>query len=535
MMLSRTGSGPRPRTRRPAVVAILAATTMVAVAACGGGGLATTTTGYVAPTYKDWPVFGRDQDATFYAPQTEISASTVSKLGVAWSKNLGPNQYLDEGYPIEIGGTLYVTTSSDEVQAYDAVSGRLKWQYAPQVNFSQSTGIGGYGVTTNRGVAVSNGKVFELTFDDHLEALSAGTGEELWSSAVADETTGAYETMAPTVYNGLVMVGISGSQDGIRGFVAAYSQSTGKQVWRFYTVPAAGHGWVPSTGGGGGVYMPPTVDAIYGADRKGADLYTDTILALNAHTGKLAWHYQEVPHDVWNYGAASPVMIVSAGRNGTTAAVAEAGKDGHVYILNAKTGQPLFTPEAYVTVDNPRKVPTTKGTLVCPGATGGSPYSPMALDPQANAVYVSGVNICQVLKVELMATGGEKEFGGVRFTPIDEAKTGTFDAVDLATGKFLWKRNMPTPMIGGAVATGSNLVFTGDQAGILYAMNASTGKTVWEGHLGLAFGSAPIVYTIAGVEYIAAAIGGSASTAASHLGKIGARIVVLRLGGKSIS
>ena len=207
----------------------------------------------------------------------------------------------------------------------------------------------------------------------------------------------------------------------------------------------------------------------------------------------------------------------------------------HVYTLNAQTGKPVFTPVAYVKVDNPRKVPTSQGTLVCPGAVGGSPYSPMALDPQVNAVYVSGVNICQILKVEPMASTGEKRFGGVRFTPDGETLNGTFDAVNLNTGRLLWKRTMSTPMIGGAVATGSNLVFTGDQHGVLYAMNARTGRTVWEGHLGLAFGSAPIVYTVNGVEYVAVALGGSASTASSHLGKIGAKLVVLKLGGTRLS
>jgi alcohol dehydrogenase (cytochrome c) len=539
---------------RRAVVVGLAACTVAAVGACGSGGTKSTTaqtstTASAAPGDGDWPVFGRDQSATFYAPQTQISTSTVSRLGVAWSTNLGTNQYLDESYPLEIGGKLYITTSSDEIEAYNAATGKQLWQYAPQVDFSQSTGIGGYGVTTNRGVAVSGGKVFELTFDDRLQAVSSATGEQLWSATVADDSTGAYETMAPSIYDGEVIVGISGSQSGIRGFVAAYSQSTGKLLWRFYTVPKAGTGWVPPNGGGGGVYMPPTVDAktglvyagtstpapaIYGATRKGADLYTDTIIALNAKTGKLAWHYQEVPHDVWNYGAASPVMIVQAKSGGRTIpAVAEAGKDGHVYILNASTGHSIFTPAAYVKIDHP--VPTTKGTLVCPGATGGSPYSPMALSPQADAVYVSGVNLCQILKVEPMVQSGEKAFGGVRFTPDGEAKTGTFDAVSLKTGKFLWQKKMSTPMIGGAVATGSSLVFTGDQHGILYAFDAQTGKTVWEGKLGLAFGSAPIVYTINGVEYLAAAIGGSASTAASHLGKIGAKLVVLKVGGKPLT
>lgn len=515
------------------------------LAGCGGSG----SLSYRPPSYADWALFGRDRDGTFYAPQTQIDAGNVKRLGVAWSTGLGAGQFLVEGYPIEVGGTLYVTTSTDEVQAYDATTGRLTWQYAPQVDFSQSTGIGGYGVTTNRGVALDDGMLFELTFDDQLQAISQATGEELWSSTVADDATGAYETMTPTVYDGLVFVGISGSQDGIRGFVAAYDEQTGKQVWRFYTVPAAGTGWVPKDGGGGGVYMPPTVDTqtglvyfgtstpaptIFGAGRQGPDLYTDSILALDARTGKLVWYYQEVPHDLWDYGAASPVMIFDTRVHGRTVrAVAEAGKSGYVYVLNARTGKPLFAPVAYVKEGHP--APTAKGTFVCPGSVGGSPYSPMAFDPQASAAYVSGVNLCQVLKVSTTIVTGEKEFGGTRFTPSGEKPTGTFDAVNLTTGKFLWQRNMPTPMIGGAVATASNLVFTGDQHGDLYALDAKTGRTLWQANLGLAFGSAPIIYTVGHTEYLAAAIGGSATTAANHLGPTGARLVVLKLGGAPIA
>lgn len=538
------------RTSNPLLLrlTLLAVVAMALVlAACGGHGKSTTATGSSANV--DWPYFNRDMDATRFAPQTQIDAGNVHSLGLDWSASLGPGQFLVEDYPLEVGGRLYVTTSTDEVQAYNAVSGQLLWQYAPQVDFSQSTGIGGYGVSTNRGVALDHGMLFTLTFDDRLQAISQATGEELWSATVADDATGAYETMAPTVYDGMVFVGVSGSQDGIRGFVAAYDEHTGRQMWRFWTVPAAGTDWVPEGGGGGGVYMPPTVDTrtgmiyvgtgppapvIYGAQRPGPNLYTDSILALNAHTGKLVWYYQEVPHDLWNYAAASPVVILDTRLGGHAVhAVAEAGKDGHVYLLHAATGKPLFAPVAYVKEGHPP--PTTQGTMVCPGSIGGSPYSPLALDPNLAAAYVTGVNLCQILKVTKTGGTGEKAFGGVRITPPGEVPTGTVEAVNLTTGKPVWRRAMPTPMIGGATATGSNLLFTGDQHGNLYAINAKTGQTVWQANLGLAFGSAPIVYTVNHTEYIAALIGGSASTASNHLGPTGAKLDVLKLGGAPIS
>lgn len=534
---------------RPALLTAALVAAALWLTGCGGSGHhSSSSTTTEAAASSDWPMFGHDRDATFFASETQINRSNVSRLGVAWSHDLGPNQYLNESYPLVVGRTLYITTSSDEVQAYDAVTGKLQWQHAPQVDFSQSTGIGGYGVTTNRGVAVEGDTVFELTFDDHLQAVSRTTGEQLWSTPVISDSTGAYESMAPSVYNGLVFVGVSGSQDGVRGWIAAYDAHTGKQVWRFYTVPASGHGWAPSDGGGGGVYMPPTVNvrnglvyagtstpapAIYGDGRKGADLYTDSVLALHARTGKLAWYHQEIPHDLWNYGADSPSMIFDTKtQHGSVQAVSEAGKDGRVYTMNAATGKLLYPPVPYVKIHHP--APTRKGTLVCPGSVGGSPYSPMALDPSTNTAFVSGVNLCQVLKVQPTFKGGEKSFGGTRFTPPNEKPTGTFYAIDLNTGRYVWRREMPTPMIGGAVATGGGLVFTGDQHGTLYAIDEDTGKTVWHGNLHLAFGSAPIVYNVGGTEYLAAAVGGSATTAASKLGKIGARIVVLKIGGKPL-
>jgi glucose dehydrogenase len=295
--------------------------------------------------------------------------------------------------------------------------------------------------------------------------------------------------------------------------------------------------------------MPPTIDTetgilyagtstpaptIFGQGRRGPDLYTDSILAVDAATGKLRWYYQEVPHDLWGYGAASPPMLFDTRVDGRPVrAVAEAGKSGYVYILNAASGKPLFSPVAYVKEGH--SPPTKKGTFVCPGSVGGSPYSPLAFDPQTAAAYVTGVNLCQILKVTTSQQGGEKEYGGVRITPNGEKPTGTLDAVNVTTGKLLWKRAMPTPMIGGASTTASNLVFTGDQHGTLYAIDARTGKTLWSANLGLAFGSAPIVFSVGHTEYVAAAIGGSATTASNHLGPTGARLVVLKLGGAPIA
>jgi len=494
-----------------------------------------------------WPYFGGDRDNTRFSPLTQVNPANVKKLGVAWTASLGQYQVLAESFPQVVGKTMLVTTNTDEIIAFNAATGKMLWHYASPVDFSLSTGVGGYGVTVNRGVAVDNGKAFIVTFDGRLQAVTVDTGERLWQTTAADPHLGYYETMAPTVWDGLVFVGSSGSQDGVRGFVSAFDEKTGKQVWKFYTVPAPGHGWVPKgRHGGGGTYMPPTVDpssgliyvgtgtpspVLLGTERQGPNLYTDSILALNAHTGKLVWYYQEVPHDVWSYGAASPITIFDVHKGGKTIhAVGEAGKDGHFYILNAATGKLLFPPAAYVTVHHP--IPTTKGVLACPGTLGGTPYSPIAYSPLTHAAYISGVDICFTLTVTGKATGGERDFAGTRIP--SKKKSGTFSAVDVNTGKFLWKLKLPSPMVGGAAVTASHIVFTAGQNGIFYAFDDRTGKTLWTANVGLATGSAPIAYAIKGTEYIAIVLGGSAVTGAQNLGKMGAAVLVMKLGGSPI-
>jgi PQQ-dependent dehydrogenase (methanol/ethanol family) len=522
----------------------------VTLAACGGGGSTITTGEYTVkpPEIEDWPLFGRDSDNTRFATQDEINTGNVGELGEAWSTDLGPDQFLMESYPIVIGETIFVTTSTDEVIALDAKTGQTKWTYTPEVDFSQSTGVGGYGVSVNRGVAASEGRLFVLTFDNKLQAISQKTGERLWSSQVANPATGAYESMAPSVYDGKVFVGDSGSEDGVRGFVAAYDQKTGKKLWQFYTVPKAGTGWVPKGGGGGTIYMPPTIDTktgivyvgtgnpapvIIGDKRPGKNLYTDSILALDANTGELLWYHQEQAHDLWDYDAESPVVLFNAEIEGRRRrGVAEAGKNGLLFLLDAKTGKNLFPSVPFVKRDH--SPPTEEGTLECPGAVGGSQYSPLAYSPETQAVYVSGINICMVLKVTFENHNGEKQFGGDRIVPEDTEKTGTFTAVSTITGKVIWKHNMPTPMDGGATATAGGLVFTGDQQGILYAFDAGSGKNLWQGNLKLAFGTAPVVYSIEGTQYVLATVGGAALTASEELGEIGARVVALKLGGKDL-
>ncbi|MDO8210590.1 PQQ-binding-like beta-propeller repeat protein [Conexibacter sp. CPCC 206217] len=530
-----------------------AAATSSTTASAGGdsAGGATTAGGTAVDEHfspDDWPVFGRDRDNTRYAPQTQINSRTVARLGEAWSSDLGGDQYLQESFPIVVDGVAYVTTSTNEIFAFDGATGRVKWKYAPKVDFSLSSGVGGYGIAVNRGVAVSDGEVYMLTFDCRLKAVSAATGEEVFSTQVDDPTTGAYETMSPTVYNGLVYVGNSGSDQGVAGFVAAYDAKTGRERWRFNTIPRVGEGWRRRGTGGGTVYMAPTIDtesnrvivgtsnpspAIVGTRRPGKNLYTSSILALDATTGRYAWHYQVVAHDLWDYDAASPVVLLDTEIDGQRRRVAaEAGKSGWLVMLDAETGATIHPRLSFVRQE--RSVPTTTPKLMCPGPLGGSQYDPMAYSPRVDATYVSGIDFCFLLAVSDERLPGESRFGGTRSIPSDLRPSGSFSGVDMKTGRFLWRRRMPTPMGAGALATGSDLVFTVDQRGVIYAFDAHTGATRWKANLGLAGAAAPVLYTVDGKDYIGVAIGGSGLTSSNDFGPIGSRFVVLALDGKRI-
>jgi quinohemoprotein ethanol dehydrogenase len=188
----------------------------------------------------DWPLFGNTSDNTRFSTLSQVNAGNVSKLGVAWTMSEGANLATWETMPVVVGGVMYFTTNVDQVLAVDAATGRLLWKFTPKVNLYLAIAGGGGGTPTNRGVAVANSKVYELTFDNQLIALQAATGEKLWDTQVADPNQGYSETSPPTYWNGMLFVPSSEGEAGVRGFVAAYDANTGRQIWRFYTVPARG-------------------------------------------------------------------------------------------------------------------------------------------------------------------------------------------------------------------------------------------------------------------------------------------------------
>ena len=508
-----------------------------------------------AAANTDWPLFGGNADNTRYSPLTQINAANVAKLGVAWTASEGKNLIEFETVPVVVNGTMYYTTDTDQVRAVNASTGKLLWQYTPKVDFYRSIAGGGGGVAINRGVTIVNGTVYAVTFDARLIALQASTGEKLWQTNVADPNAGYAESSPATYWNGMLFVGSEVGDAGQRGFEAAFDAKTGKQIWKFYTVPAPGHGWVPAVGnhGGGDVWMPSVVDPTLGmlyigtgnpspdfnnVDRKGCNQWANATVALNAKTGKFVWGHTEFCNDVWDYDSHQAPILFNMTINGkSTRVVGHGNKGGQYFVYNAKTGAVISHTAFLGGYSMPHLTPTAAGVKVCPGTSGGIEYGPPAYSPQTGAIYQGSNSECQIFKTIPIADTnshqpGQVDTGGsaAGVGPI----SGAMNAIDPHTGKLMWKVSLTKPMNAGALATAGGLVFAGADDGHLYAFDAKTGKTLWSPNLGLGFGAPPIAYEINGTEYIAVAAGGNLISAGDSI-PMGGTLAVFKLGGKPIT
>jgi alcohol dehydrogenase (cytochrome c) len=479
----------------------------------------------------EWPTVSGTLDGQRYSPLTQIDTSNVKGLKVAWRfrvKTLG-----SEDYPVIVGHTAYVTTSHGDIYALDATTGKKLW--SASTGKQKNIGLAAFAAVhgfPNRGVAVGGGHVYSVTPNALLLALDQSNGHLQWKVSVGNPLY-LSESAAPIFYNGMVFVGSAGGESGQRGFEAAYNATTGKLIWRHYTVPAPGApGSYFKNGhhGGGDVWMNPTIDPqanrLYigtgnpGSDadprvRKGRDLWTNSILALDPKTGKQIWGYQLEHHDVWDLDSASPPVLFQT-KSGL--AVGEANKGGFWHEVDAGTGKRLTTPVPFVYEHRVVPKPGGPAVVTWPGYTGGSEWSPVPFSPQTGLVYVSGVNApakIQVPKKPLKYTKGEDVGGNVvtsgSFTkkyPL--AGTGTFTAIDVNTGKIRWDKKEPVAMVGGATTTAGGLVFVGVSGkGFFQALDAKTGNVLWQQSLGGRIDDAASVYSIGGKEYVLIASGGT--------------------------
>jgi sulfocyanin len=500
---------------------------------------------------------GGPRNNSRYSPLTQVNTSNVNQLGIAWALPEGNNLSGWETYPVVVNGTMYITTSADEVEALDAATGAVKWTYTPKVNFFLAIAGGGGGSPQNRGVAVANGKVYVTTFDDKLIALQQATGKPVFQTQISDPNLGNSESAAPTVYANTVYVGGAVGEGGLRGFVAAYDATTGQQQWRFFTVPAPGHGWVPARGhhGGGDVWMWQTIDpatnTLYAGTgnpspdfivsvRKGCNPHVDSLIALNASTGALKWAHNDVCPDAWDYDSGQPPMYFDLALGGKTIhAVGHANKSGFYEVLDAQTGK-LISKSSHITpYTEPHPFPTPAGVNVCPGIFGGIEYSPASFDPQTGAIYQDAINLCDrytsnSAQQASIHSSGQQDIGG-NATPLNTPPpAGYLASIDALTGKVRWEDKLPKPSVGGTLSTAGGLVFTPDDDGRVYAADANSGKIVWNANVGLPFGAAPMTYEVAGTQYVAIAAGGSGGLPAVENMPPGGELVVFKLGGSPV-
>jgi alcohol dehydrogenase (cytochrome c) len=486
---------------------------------------------------------------TRYYPATQINAANVSKLRPAFSFQTEVLESMETS-PIVVDGIMYITTSYNHVYALDAATGKEFWHYKHKMGAVTTYCCG----PNNRGVAVMGDKLYMGTLDAKLLAFDAKSGKVLWSTQIADPEAGYSETMAPVAVNGKILIGTNGGEYGIRGFVKAFDAETGKLLWTFNTVPdkgsegvwavndatnrnlhrdlAAEKAQLAKSGDfykvlGGGVWMAPAIDKesntaffvvgnpspdLYGAERPGDNLYTDSMVAVDLNTGAYKWHFQFVPHDVWDLDAVSPVVLTDAmGKDGKMHKVAiHGGKTGHIYVIDRASGELIRYSEAMIPQENMWVLPTKDGSRMLPGANGGVEWSPMAVNPTLHLAYAANLHQPMTYHVEdAKYPGGKLWLGGAFKVIPSEKQWGRLSAVNLDTGKVAWKFDTDQPLIGGVLATAGGLVFNGEGNGLFRAFDASSGKMLWEYQCGAGVNAPPVSYSVGGKQYVAVAAGGN--------------------------
>jgi PQQ-dependent dehydrogenase (methanol/ethanol family) len=475
---------------------------------------------------NNWLLHGRTYDNQRYSPLEQITADNVKSLSPVALVQTGMTASF-ETTPIVVNGVMYITTPVVNkkmlIMAVNAATGERLWDVTYNLGpFQVCCG------PVNRGVAVGYGKVYVVTLDDHLLALDAADGHTLWDSTIVNSQYGYSETLAPQIYDGMVIVGSAGGEWALRGFVAAYDAKSGQQRWRWMSTDPKTYSGDSAQSGGAMVWTTPAIDPqlglvifstgnpnpdLDGTSRQGDNLYSDSIVALDVHTGQLKWYYQEVKHDVWDYDAVSNVVLFDVHQNGETIpAAAEAGKVGWVFIVDRRTGKLIRKSDPYVMMSkNMFSTPTQAGVDMLPGANGGAEWSPPAYSPQTHYLYILAMNQLMRFTTKPAPSAPGLIRLGSAFTNVPKGgvQNGPFVALDVETGKIAWQYTAPQPLIGGALATAGDLVFMGEGNGWFDAFNAKTGERVWRYNLGAGVNAPPITYQVDGEQYVAVAAGGN--------------------------
>jgi len=484
-----------------------------------------------------WLMYSGSYSSHRFSPLTQISTANVAKLRPAWVYQ-PPGTGAVESTPVVVNGIMYVTSGPTMVAALDLKSGKPLWEWTRPVGPSVlNLGF----PRVNRGVAVLDNMVYVGTLDGYLFALDARAGIERWSVHVGENPVGHSITAAPLVVDDKVIVGISGGEAGIRGFLDAYDAKTGKQAWRFYTIPSPGEpgseGWPGDSWvhGGGATWLTgsydPALKLLYwgtgnpgpdwnGDSRKGDNLYTSSLVAIDIETGKPRWHFQFTPHDVHDWDANQiPVLVDTPVGGRPRSLVVMANRNGFYYALDRKTGEFVFgTPYAKQTwargldergrpIEIPGMEPSEKGTLVYPSLQGSTNWASPSYSPATDMLYVPVREMGSIYyKTGVEYKPGTYYTGGSE-KRLDEESWGAVRALDVKTGKQMWDFKLPTPTWAGVMATAGGLVFSGSNEGNFFALDATSGKPLWQFQTGGAIRSGPMSFLAGDKQYVAVAGG----------------------------
>ncbi len=491
------------------------------------------------PSASNWTSYNGDYTGRRYSSLHEITPANVTQIRASWIFHPSNSERL-EVTPVVVGGVMYVTSANDAF-ALDARTGRVIWHHARPV----STGLlDDAAAHHNRGVGVWKNFVYMETDDAHLLCLDARSGRQLWDVTYADKTKHYGATSAPLIVKDEVIVGTSGGDSGVRGFLAAYDAATGSLKWRFWTIPGPGEfgssSWPGDAylHGGGTTWMPgtydPKLDTLYwttsnpapdfvGETRPGDDLYTASVLALNPATGALKWYFQFTPHDLYDYDAnETPVLVDLPAHGMTRHLLVQANRNGFLYVLDRTDGKFL---EATPFVEKLNwakgidasgrpvlsgRIPSATGTDICPSIDGATNWFSPSYNPDIGLFYVMALESCSVFFARSQPfIPGQTYYGTGTKQATDDHAQKVLLAYSVPEGKVVWRY----PQVGrgnswgGTLTTAGNLVFFADDTGSFEAVEARTGRALWQFNTGQSIHASPMSYSVDGVQYVAIAAG----------------------------
>ena len=503
---------------------------LLQAAVLGQGSL--TSAKLLQPTADSWPTYNGDYSGRRYSPLSKINASNINSLSLAWVYRVNSTNNLSatvKATPLVVNGVMYVTLP-DHVWAIDARTGREIWRYVWKSKGGIHIG--------NRGVGIFGNWLYFETPDCNLVSLDLKEGKERWHHEICDLDRMYFATAAPIIVKNHIITGISGDDLDVPGYLQARSPETGELQWQWNVVPKPGepgsetwpnaeamaHGggmtWVPST-------YDPDLNLIYlgtgnpqpviaGKGRKGSNLYTESIVALNADTGKLAWHFQSSPHDTHDWDAVQTPVLFDGEINGQKRKLlAQAARNGWFFVLDRTNGKNISSTEFVKTnwalgvddkgqpIPNPAKEPQLDGALVSPNQAGAANWHPPSFNPDTGLFYV---NAARAFSVYYIMDDDDKPegWGGNDRTVYSE---GMLQAIDYKTGKVRWSHKWEGTARVGVLSTAGNLVFTGDAANNFVALNARTGEPLWHANLGAGVSNGPMTYELDGTQYLVVAAG----------------------------